>query len=191
MGLRRSATVGVAVVTLAGVGVVTDIGEAGAAPKPVITGTGNLACQGGGKFKALTQGLGASFLGQGAAKIRLSCVGTTGHPAVAAPKGKASGIYQQTGHCAADGKWTLNIQWKAKGGRINSTSVTFTTSDPAPAGWTVPGSSGTGTAFGSWAGPASGSITGPAGTFTSNCTNGSGPKGFAKIVSSVGVTLFL
>ena len=180
----RIATAGI-VVALAVGGLAT---SASAAPKPTITATGDLACSGGGKVKAITYGSSPNFIVSVAAKLRMSCNGSTGNPAVTITKAKLSGMMSYTGDCTPDGQWGFSIVWKAKGGHVNSTRVGYSTSALTPSGWTAPGPGGMATVGGSYAGTntSSISISGPAGTLQAAC--GQGPK---KHVSSMSFTMFL
>ena len=121
--MRRRMGVALAVVLVAsGIGVVGGVNPVGAGAKPTITPTGDLACSGGGKFKAIS----ANGSMQAAIRLKMSCTGSTGHPAVTLVSGKASPFL--TSGCSGTGRWAMSIKWKAKGGKINPTTVSFSDS---------------------------------------------------------------
>jgi hypothetical protein len=167
-------------------------GTAQAAKGPSITATGDAACSGSGKVKALGYGASPSFHAQVAAKLKMGCAGSTGNPAVTIKSAKVGGIMIHNGDCTPDGPWSFAIVWKAKGGRMTSTNVYFSNSTVTPTGWTAPGPGGTATVTGSYAGTNTSSVTisGPSSTIQGWCTQPPGRKP-PKLVGFLSFNLFL
>jgi hypothetical protein len=177
MGHGRAAGAFLAIALVgSGLGVAGDVVPAGAKPKPVITATGNVSCQGSGKMKAAAGWTGSTFFAAAAAKLTIGCTGSTGNPAVTVKKGKAIATWSSSGanSCALSGAWRVAIGWKGNGGKINPTSMTYSNSQVTGSGWSFPGSGGTATVTGSWAstGESAGSISGPSQSFKSLCQAG-------------------
>jgi hypothetical protein len=140
-----------------------------AAKKPVLTATGHVTCTGGTGKGKVSPPFGLASAGSGP-RVTTSkfkggtCSGTTQDPTVTpisakisatstSPNSTTTCVDLQTPQETAT-VTQVDIKWKANGGKINPTHITFTTlQGGVPAmGFTSPGPSGTATVTGSYAG---------------------------------------
>lgn len=139
------------------------------AGKPLVTAVGSVTCGAPGSGKAkinppFTLSPGGAGPRVTTSKFKTTCTGTTGNPLVtpiSAKIGAVSTSANSNTTCAelqtpAETATTtvVNIKWKATGGKINPTTIIFTTlQGGVPAmGFTSPGPTGTSIVTGSYAG---------------------------------------
>jgi hypothetical protein len=155
-------------------GLATFASPSGAAKINVGNATGSVDCSGGGKVK-IKPGLmnedGPSVPGYTGtprwvvapalttAKLKLVCSGTTGNSAVSVTSAKVVATSQGTepGTCSgltsgSDTDFTATISWKASGGTINPSTITYSGFEPEGLGFRLPETGGTATITGSYAG---------------------------------------
>ncbi len=166
--MRRILVAGMAVALGAG-GLVAGAATAAGASKPVVTAVGSVTCgaPGSGKAKisppylATTPQPGTRTV---SSKFKSTCSGTTGNPLVTPTSAKISGVSMSSAATTCvdllvggetPTSTTVDIKWKASGGKINPTHIVFTSingfSGP-PSGFVLPGPTGVATVTGSYAG---------------------------------------
>lgn len=189
--LRRITAAACAVALGTGALVVAGVESAGAA-KPVITATGNVHCIGAGKAKLApplnnTPAVGTRVT---TAKFKMNCTGTTGNAAVTVSSAKVTATMNQSasGTCLTllgtqNSPFNVDFKWKATGGKINPTHITYSNFDATATGFNLPGTGGNSTVTGSWAGsgPSTAVAVIPA-SFLSTLATACGGKGIKKIV---------
>jgi hypothetical protein len=158
-----------AVVALAAGGLVAGGVTTASAGKPTVTAVGSVTCgaPGSGKGKVappFTLTSGGAGPRVTTSKFKSTCTGTTGNPLVtpiSAKIGAVSTSPNSTTTCAqlqtaaeTATVTVVNIKWKANGGKINPTTIIFTTllGGTPPMGFTSPGPLGTAIVTGSYAG---------------------------------------
>lgn len=177
----RKLVVGVSASALALGGLAAVATPAGAAKINVGNATGSVDCSGGGKVK-IKPGLknednaennypgftGAPRWTVGpaltTAKLKLTCTGSTGNPAVTVKSAKVSATSQGTNPATCSGllagdpstqPFTVTIKWKADGGNLNNTTISYSGFQAEGLGFKLPQDGGSATVSGSYAGNSS------------------------------------
>jgi hypothetical protein len=157
-----------AAVTALGLGGLLAAGSplASAAKPPPFDATGTVHCTGPGKIKLTPPLTNTAQAGQRTAngKFNLNCTNggagsPTGNPAVKVNTGKVtvSSTQSASGTCATllgtgTASFVADIKWKTAGGKINATHVVWSNYDATANGFDLPGTGGTSTVTGSYAG---------------------------------------
>lgn len=166
--------------------------SAAAKKPPPFDATGTVNCSIAGKVKikpALTDN--NTLPSTTTAKLKGFCSGTTGNSLVTPSKIKAVAVSVgvDPGTCSAlitpgTAPWTVTIKWKASGGKINPSTVTFAGIVPAGIGFDL----SNGNTVGSYAGTANADAHAnldPAGLDFSKCADTVKPNG--KVKSAKGI----
>lgn len=174
----RKLVLGVSASALALGGLAVAAPPAGAAKIPVGNAVGSVSCTGGGKVK-ISPGLknednaANNYSGYNGtprwtvgpalttAKLKLTCNGSTQNPAVRVTSGKVTATSQGTGPATcssllagepSESPFNIIISWKATGGSVNQTRISYSGFQAEGLGFQLPQSGGTATVTGSYAG---------------------------------------
>ena len=147
-------------------------GGGGGSVKPVITAQGDVRCSGPVTMKLAMNGNAPNYYAVGFFKGTLGCSGSSGHPAVTPTQVKVSGTFNHSGGCAVYGVHDrsgssttsvsdLSLLWKAKGGTMLGSSVSYSNFRASGFGWQLPAAftAGTSQVIGSYAGQGTSSAT--------------------------------
>jgi len=162
---RRIAVAATAVACGLGGLVAAGSSVAGAAKPPPFDATGTVSCKGPGKVKLTpplsnTPQAGTRTI---VGKFNWNCTanggGTTGNPAVKVNTGKmaVSATASASDTCSTllgtiNVPFTADVKWKTAGGKVNPSHIVWSNVDGSASGFDLPGTGGTSTVSGSYAG---------------------------------------